>query len=237
MLKNKYGAYLYGVYFSDGCVNEQRPGYFLFILRVRDEDFARFVRQCIPDKTAFWEENGTWNVQWARNQEEIRRLRESTENKTLIPSWIREEKEYSRYFIAGCMDGGGHFTISAPKTRRIVNFNIGFHGTFETARAVRNFMQEFGIQCGKLRQEGKTRGYMFNINPKDFLEADIPLQIERKRVKVKMMEHLYYLANLNHKGRIEYLSRLNEHMLGGESPRCALNLRATAREREKSLSS
>ena len=204
---NLDSAYLLGVYYSDGCIQNQRNGKpQRFVVKVIDIEFAEKVKQCAErllgrkfniqkypargfGKHPFYHvgigsrELADWIVNASGGKE-----------RTIIPPEIASSKELAMSFLQGYMDGDGYSTMR-------IAFQAGFAGVHENViDFIAKLFRQYGIELGKKSIEhprGQTKDgspkkimYRYHINAESLAKSGFEFSMPRKQDRLTLCKML-----------------------------------------------
>ena len=205
---NKYIAYLFGVFLTDGYICKENK----FQLQVIDRDFAERVlfsiKEIVPScKANVYERmNQTpWNKkkQYCINagfSSYASFFKEQTLEKRKIPHAIYDSpKIIQQWFIAGVMDGDGFITMYKKRKNESSQWKIGL-GKSEDGwiLAFVEFMLRYmGVKHYPVQRTLTKKGTPFitvRFNHEDFIKSGCFFSIERKQSQLKELQTLLLKA-------------------------------------------
>lgn len=191
-------AYILGVYLGDGSASSQN-GRLVFRLGTIDKDFAYRTKSVLEELTGKNANICQLNEKRSTNKpyvtslhhnEFCEHLREVTENKTVIPEFVKEwPKENKIAFIEGLMDSEGFVAENKRNKPARSRYFMGYKSCDVWVQDFIRILESVGIKIGKVRQEKpRKEGYkiptVFNIKMQSWVDSGCRFNIKRKQDRV-----------------------------------------------------
>ena len=199
--KSKDLAFLIGVSMCDGSttikLDKKKGNRYRFQLGSVDKEFV--------DKTAdILEKNGlhctrhvyetskrkeTWNDMnflTVSNKDFVLWIRDETEHKTKIPSWIKLRKEYEINFVNGVLSSDGW--VGKTRQGNGYKYSVGLGMTDNWVYEVNDILRKYGVDVKKENKRILKSGKLFHwfqFNLISFINSPFKFSIKRKDNRLK----------------------------------------------------
>ena len=210
MKKNKYLAYLTGVYLSDGSCFKQSRGY-VFKLSSIDISYIEYTNKCLKNlinKTGLVKEdkwvkrsddsyskNSTKPIYYIRiyEKELFEYLTIETDNKQKIPEWIRcSNEKIKKEFLAGMIDGDGWVCFGVSGLGHGIHWQVGLSGKEEMLKQVQTMCNTINLKTtgtvSKIKTSKDTYRLFFNVL--SIIESKLTLRIIRKQKRINYIKKI-----------------------------------------------
>jgi len=191
-------AYILGVYLGDGSVSKNGTS-MVFRLGAIDKDFVDKTSELLQELTG---KNA--NINQLREKRSIHQpyvtacydrelcyhLQEVTENKTVIPEFVKEWPiENKIAFVEGLMDSEGFVAENKRWEPARSRYFMGYKSCDVWVPDFIRILEEIGVKIGKVRQEKpRKEGYkvptVFNIKIQSWIDSGCRFNIKRKQDRV-----------------------------------------------------
>ncbi len=183
-------SYLLGSLFGDGCLYIGKNTY-QFSITSEDYDFCEKCQIIVNElfgksgriKTVKKNNRISYYQLVICSKDIVYFLKDLTENKTKIPTFIYKNKENKKSFIQGLMDSDGWIS-KVNASDGYIRYRVGFNNISEWTNEFKDMFSGLGVRTGKMRKVSNSRSireaYTFTINTFDYC-SNIGFRIDRKR--------------------------------------------------------
>ncbi len=183
-------SYLLGSLFGDGCLYIGKNCY-QFSITSEDYDFCEKCYNIVNElfgkkgriKTVRKNNRISYYQLVVCSKDIVYFLKDLTESKTKIPTFIYKNKENKKSFIQGLMDSDGWIS-KVNASDGYIRFRVGFKNISEWSNEFKDMFIGLGVRTGKMRKVSNNRSireaYSFTINTFDYC-SEIGFRIDRKK--------------------------------------------------------
>jgi intein/homing endonuclease len=182
-------AYLIGSLLGDGCLYVGKNSY-QFSITSEDYDFCEKCQIIVNNlfdkqgriKTVKKNNSISYYQLIICSKQIVYFLKEITENKKKIPTFVYKNKEYKKAFCQGLMDSDGWIS-RVNASDGYIRYRVGFKNISCWTSEFKDILNSLGVRTGKMRKQSNIRSlkpaFTFTINTFDYCEK-IGFRIDRK---------------------------------------------------------